>query len=105
MVNWEDQTFEQAITQIHKEKEQQRYYQTLRNKLTGENVYGLFCVWCNAFNKGQGKNDNTVFKKFLDEQNVELTFWQKKHLSENHFGYEYEWDHKLCKWKIRKKSV
>ena len=100
-----EKSFEELAADIHKQNEEQNFYKSLKRKLTGENIYGVFCAWCNAFNKGQGKNDNTVFKKFLDEENVELTFWQKKHLAENHFGYEYNWDRNLNKWIIKKKSV
>lgn len=98
-------SFEELAEQIHKDREAEELRKTLENIITGKNVYGCFCVWCNAFNKGEGKTDPSVFKKFLNEQNIELTFWQKKHLSEDYFGYEYFWDNKAERWLIKKKSV
>lgn len=70
---------------------------------TGHNIYTMFCIWCNAFNKGQGKNDPKVFGKFLKEEKIELNFWQKKNIAEKHFNWIYDFDTKNNKWNIKRK--
>lgn len=79
---------------------QRREYEEL-NRL-GEHIYTDFRIWCNAFRDAQGKTDAKVFSEYLKEQNVSLSFWQKKHLAEKYFGYKYEWNDEEQKWKIRK---
>lgn len=70
---------------------------------TGESVYTMFCVWCNAFNKGNGKNDPEVFGKFLKQELIELNFHQKKHIAEKHFNWIYDFDLTNNKWNIKRK--
>lgn len=71
-------------------------------QVRGEYIYVNFCVWCNAFNNSNGKNDAKLFAKFLKQENIELTFWQRKHLAEKYFGYKYEYKRDKGEWKITK---
>lgn len=94
--------FETIANQIHEENARKRQQDELIKILTGEFIYIDFKCWCNAYNKGEGKNDAKVFAKFLKEEQIEINFWQKKHLAEKYFGYEYEYDYTNNKWKIRR---
>lgn len=98
-----EQLFEKMIAEEHEIRTRQEREQMHLRKITGENQYTDFCLWCNAFNKGQGKNDNQTFKRYMQEQNITLNFWQKKHLAEKYFGYEYKFDNDSRKWFIMKK--
>ena len=71
--------------------------------LNGESVYLDFCIWCNAYHKGEGKNNPELFGTYLKENNTELNFWQKKHIAEKYFGWIYEWNVFENKWNIKKK--
>lgn len=68
----------------------------------GEALYTTFCLWCNAFKEGKKKNSAKAFAEFLAEEKIELTFWQKKHIAEKYFGYQFEWDNKEEKWFTKK---
>ena len=72
-------------------------------RINGEYEYTKFKCWCNAFRNGEGKNDARVFAEFLKEENIELTFWQKKAIAEKYFNYEYEYNDATGEWIIKKK--
>lgn len=97
------QTFEEMVIEEHKIKERSRQYESLHREATGENQYSRFCIWCNAFNEGQGKLNSKIFAKYLKEENIELNFWQKKYLAEKYFGFEYTYNYNKDKWLIKKK--
>ena len=98
---------EDFYTQLAKEHEiNRRNYleeQKMR-RINAEPFYTDFICWCNAFNHGEGQNDAKIFAKFLKEENIELNFWQKKHLAEKYFGYFYAWNGLEEKWEILKKE-
>jgi hypothetical protein len=97
-------TFEEMAQDEHEIRRKEAKRELEKFFLMGENHYTKFCVWCNAFYKGKGKNDAHLFAKFLEEEKVELNFWQKKHLAEKYFGYDYQYDSNNKKWKIIKKK-
>jgi len=101
----EEKTFEELASEEHKIRERNELNDSLNRKLTGECEYTRFCLWCNAFNKGQGKTDPKTFAKYLKEENVKLTIWQRIHLGKKYFGYEYEFDYFNKKWSAKKKSA
>lgn len=105
MIDDQEKDFYEIATEEHKIRERDELNDSLNRKLTGECEYTMFCLWCNAFNKGQGKSNSEIFAKYLKEENIKLTFWQKKHLAEKYFGFEYEWDCSSNKWIIKKKSA
>lgn len=99
-----EQTFDEQIRQMQEERHRREFYEYQRKQANGEYIYVNFCVWCNAFNDSKGKNDAKLFAKFLKQENIELTFWQRKHLAEKYFGYKYEYDYEKKDWEIKKLS-
>ena len=99
---YENQTFEEQVRQLQDERHRRENCESQSNQLHGEYIYVGFRVWCNAFNDGNGKTDPKVFAKWLKKENIELTFWQRKHLAEKYFGYKYEYKHDKQEWKITK---
>lgn len=95
-------SYEQRLKEIKIKELEQRHFQHLANQANGEYIYVNFCVWCNAFNNCKGKNDAKLFAKFLKQENIELTFWQRKHLAEKYFGYKYEYKNDKGEWEITK---
>ena len=98
-------SYNQFIEQLKIENEcrtKNHYLQEFKKELYGENIYSKFCIWCNAFNNSNGKTDANLFAKFLKQENIELTFWQRKHLAEKYFGYKYEYKHDKGEWEITK---
>lgn len=97
-----EQSFNQQIRELCYERQQAELWEQNRKKANGEYIYVNFCVWCNAFNSGNGKKDAKLFAKFLKQENIELTFWQRKHLAEKHFGYKYEYKHNKGDWEVKR---
>ena len=97
-----NKTFEEQILQMQDERHRNEWWEGKRRVERGESIYVKFCVWCNAFNYGNGKKDAKLFAKFLKQENIELTFWQRKHLAEKYFGYKYEYDYAKNDWEIKK---
>ena len=98
-----EKLFEQMIAEEYEIRIKKEREEKLMRALKGEDQYTDFCLWCNAFNKGQGKNDLKTFKRYLKETNSTINFWQGKHLAEKYFGFEYNWDNDTRKWIISKK--
>jgi hypothetical protein len=67
-----------------KKREQERKDNELR-KINGEDVYIYFCVWCNAFNNSNGKNNIKLFERFLSQENYQVNDYQLKYLKEKYF--------------------
>ena len=99
-----EEAFEKQIRQMQDERRCREHWEYKRKQLNGEYIYVDFCMWCNAFNDSKGKNDAKLFAKFLKQQNIELTFWQRKNLAEKHFGYKYEYKHDKGEWVTKKLS-
>lgn len=97
-----EQAFEEQIRQMQEERHRRERYEYQRKQVNGEYIYVNFCVWCNAYNDSKGKNDAKLFAKFLKQENIELTFWQRKHLAEKYFGYKYEYDYEKKDWEIKR---
>ena len=49
---------------------------------------------------GEWKGDPKRFADYLKANGIELDFWKRKAIAENHFGYRFEWNGK--EWKIAK---
>lgn len=98
-------SYEQRLKQIKIKELEQRHFKHLASQVNGEYIYVNFCVWCNAFNNCKGKTDAKLFAKFLNNENIELTFWQRKHLAEKYFGYKYEYKHDKGEWEITKNKI
>lgn len=90
------------LTEISKERKNKEHWDRLWQDSIGENIYTEFKAWCNAYKKGQGKDNPNTFAEYLKTENLELTFWQRKHLAEKYFGYKYEYKHDKEEWEIKK---
>lgn len=77
--------------------EKSKYF---NNIITGENIYVLYCSWCNAFKNKELKNDAETFGEFLKQENIKLTFWQKKYICEKYFNIKIKHNSLLKKWQI-----
>ena len=93
---------ESTHMEFRKRQAREEQYERQRKILLGDYIYSDYCLWCNAFNKGKGKNDAKLFAKFLRQEEIELNFWQRKHLAETHFEYKYKFNHDKNDWEINK---
>ena len=96
--------FTKQIRQLCYERQQAELWEQNRKKANGEYIYVNFCVWCNIYPDKETKTDPKAFAKWLKQENIELTFWQRKHLAEKYFGYKYEYDYAKNDWDIKKLS-
>ncbi len=95
--------FKELYNEIHEENLKKSKEEFTQRRLNGDSVYLDFCVWCNAYHKGEGKDDPVLFGAYLKETGQDLNFWQKKHIAEKYFGWIYEWNVYEEKWDIKKK--
>ena len=70
---------------LREEKRQEENTKSQNRKFLGENIYTLFCVWCNAFNNNNGKNNIKLFERFLSQENYQVNDYQLKYLKEKYF--------------------
>lgn len=96
--------FEKQIREMVEERDRKQVIDNEIAERNGEYVYSKFKCWCNAFKNGKGQNNARVFAEFLKEENIELTFWQKKAIAEKYFGYKYTYDTNKDEWIIRKEN-
>lgn len=99
-----DEDFDTLIRQIRQERCREEYWQSVCNKVSGEDIYTMYKCWCNGWRNGQDKTNAKVFGEYLKEKGIELTFWQRKHLAEKYFGYKYVYDYKKKNWEIIKEK-
>jgi len=84
------ETFSSIILQCNKERLKAENYKYFNNEITGDNIYILYCSWCNAFKNRNLKNNAETFAEFLKKENIKLTFWQKKYIYEKYFNLKLE---------------
>lgn len=92
--------FDNDIRLLQRERKLAEQIVNGRFERAGEGIYACFCGYCNAEGKAEWKGDAKKFGEWLTASGIELDFWQRKAIAENHFGYEYEWDGR--EWKTRK---
>ena len=97
------QTFDEQIRELCAARQRNELLEQERKKRNGEYIYVNFCVWCNIYANKETKKDPKSFAEWLKQENIELTFWQRKHLAEKYFGYKYEYDYAKNDWEIKKK--
>lgn len=95
-------TFNQELKLANQQKLWQHRLQRIHQETSGERIYLSFCNWCFAFANESTKTDAKAFAKFLKQENIKLTFWQRKNLAEKYFGYKYEYKHEKGDWEITK---
>lgn len=94
-------TFDEQIRQCCKERHKKEFFDSNRMQSRGEYIYTNFCVWCNAFKNGEGKDDYKLFEQYIKENNIVANWWQRKCIYENHFGFKFEYrNEKLVKVKV-----
>ena len=92
--------FDNDIRFLQRERQQVEQILNGRFERAGEGIYARFCAWCNAEGKVELKKNARAFADWLKSNGIELDFWQRKAIAENHFGYEYEWNGR--EWETRK---
>lgn len=85
--------FYEDLRKAHDEKLERNYRERKKYIASGQAIYDTFCTWCFIFNGDKGRNNPVVFKRYLKEEKVELSFWQKKNLLEKYFGYTFDYDY------------
>lgn len=97
-------TFKTLLTQVNNERIKDEGRERRRREFTGENIYTLFWVWCNTQKDSvELRQTPEVFGEWLKRENITLTFWQRKHIAEKYFGYEFKWNEKTNKWDKQRK--
>ena len=96
-----DKDFDTMIKEIHDERVAYERHSRKLAQIKGENIYTLFCIWCNAFRNGEGKTNPNEFALFLKTENIGITPTQRRYLAEKYFGYKYEYKHDKGKWEIK----
>lgn len=94
--------FYSILREMRNERVERERRERETRQALGEDVYTLFWVWCQAKRHGQDTDNDKVFSQYLKDNNIELSFWQKKYLAEKYFGYRYEWNNEQQKWYIGK---
>lgn len=92
--------FNSDIRLLQRERQQVEQILNGRFERAGEGIYARYCAYCNAEGKSEWKGDPRKFGEWLKASGIELDFWQRKAIAENHFGFAYEWNG--SEWKIRK---
>lgn len=95
--------FDEEVIIAQELRQRKEYWDMLHKETNGDYIYTRFCVWCNAYNNGQGKHDARLFARYIKENNIEMNWWQRNRIAENYFDYEITYDSKNEKW-IEKKQ-
>ena len=96
------QTFEEQIRQIHTQKIKEERWQRHLKEIRGENIYLQFCIWCNCQGLSDKQENVGLFAKWLKQENITLTEYQRRWLAENHFGWKFTWNEEKKEWESRK---
>ena len=94
-------SFNELATEIHNERQAQRYYDYNQREINGDNIYLDYCIWCNCNNRVCDKKNMTEFGAWLKSEQISLTNYQRKHIAKKHFGAEIEYNYKTNKWEIK----
>lgn len=92
--------FYAVAQQVHKERVTARHYDYTAKKLNGEYIYSNFSMWC-YLNEKNDKSD-LDFAKYLELEDIKLTFHQRKYLAEKYFGWEFTYNYETEKWETRR---
>lgn len=84
-------SFDEQIKIIQQLRQKKEFEEMQSKEFNGDYIYIRFCVWCNAYNNGQGKHDCKVFEQYIKENNITPNWWQKKRIYENYFGFKFEY--------------
>ena len=93
-------TFDEQIREMQDERHRNEWWERRRRLAKGEDIWVRFVAWCYGEEHGEWKGDPKRFADYLKSNGIELDFWKRKAIAENHFGYRFEWNGK--EWKIAK---
>jgi hypothetical protein len=93
-------TFDEQIMEVMVDRRNEEFWRMQRFTSKGEDIYARFEAWCNAYNGGNGKTDCETFDRYCQQWGIEVDFWKRKAIGENHFGERYKWTGE--KWEITK---
>ena len=89
MLNNKQISFEEEIRLEHNSRVRQEAWQREQNRIRGVYIYSDFCIWCNCQGREDWKKNAKMFARWLKETDTELTFYQRKNIAENYFGFVY----------------
>lgn len=92
--------YQQLYESCNKERLAKQHARARNKAINGENIYIKFVTWCLAFKGDKAVNSPNVFAEFLKAENIELDFWQRKHIAEKYFGYRFTWNSQKSEWEI-----
>lgn len=93
-------TFNEQIQEVQTERQRNRAWVGSHRLTQGEDIYIRFVAWCNGYNDGNGKTDGATFDRYCQQWGIEVDFWKRKAIGENHLGERYEWNG--TNWEIAK---
>ena len=88
----------QMLREENERRLKKQYWERQHRKIRGEDIYSLYCVWCNGFANEKAKTNARVFAKWLKNEKIELTQFQRKWLLENRFGFTLVWNEEKNDW-------
>lgn len=94
--------FEEEIAIEHLARLNAWKWQTKLKEIRGEYIYTDFCIWCNCQGNPNLRNNEKLFAKWLKEENITLTEYQRHWIAENHFGWQFTWNEEKKEWESRK---
>lgn len=96
-------TFEEQIRIERQIRNNKWAYDRHCAEVRGEDIYTDFCLWCNCQgDDGKLRANEKVFANWLKSRKISLTFWQRKWIAENHFGWQFTWNEEKNEWESRK---
>ena len=93
-------TFDEQIREMQDERHRNEWWAGRRRLAKGEDIWVRFVARCYGEEHGEWQDDPKRFADYLKANGIELDFWRRKAIAENHFGYRFEWNGK--EWKIAK---
>ena len=94
--------FNKQIQQIRNERARRNNEIWKDKEEKGEDVYLDYKIWCNTKARIDWKNNADVFGQWLKDNNISLTFYQRRYLAEKYFGARFTYDSNNQKWEIKR---
>lgn len=94
--------FENEIRIEHEERVRKENWDRKLREIRGDNIYTDFCIDCRCRGVAEKRKSEIEFANWLKAKNINLNFWQRKHIAETYFGYNFVFEHTKKTWKIEK---
>lgn len=74
-------------------------YRQFQRDIRGENIYLEYCLYCNCLGRVDLKKSANYFGKWLYDNKIELTEYQRRYIANTFFGYNFVWDNETQSWR------